>query len=366
MYEPNALQPEETEQRKAAKRLLRAAFDQFPALDTATERRNLWLDITLYWKQLYMPHSKETLNRADIHIRDPFVLPLPDMRRYVLYGTTYLGKPHQSLGFDAYLSVEDDLERWEGPFPVLRLPEGFWGTRDFWATEVHHFNGRYYMLASLAGDNRKRGTQAFVSEDPLGPFAPVGDAALTPPDWDCLDGTLFVENETPYLVFCHEWTQINDGTIDFVPLAPDLSHAIGPPVTLFHGSDAPWAASVTEQAWTADLNASPEPQFVTDGPTLFRTRDNQLRMLWSTHGLTGYVLGVATSQTGTLAGPWTQAPEPVFAGDGGHGMLFRDFDENLRLALHQPNSGDQERAHFFHVAETDDETTGGLALSTSC
>jgi len=311
-----------------------------------------------------MPHSKDMNNRADIHIRDPFVLPLPDQRRYVLYGTTYLGKPHHNPGFDAYLSDENGgLERWEGPFPVLRLPDTFWGTRDYWAPEVHFFHGRYYMLASLAGDNRRRGTQAFVADDPLGPFAPVGDDALTPPDWDCLDGTLWIENEVPYLIFCHEWTQINDGTMDFIPLAPDLSRATGAPVTLFRASDAPWAVSVTDQEWKRGLNDSPAPQFITDGPTLFRTQDDKLRMLWSTHSATGYVLGVATSETGTLRGSWTQAPQPIFAADGGHGMLFRDFDQNLRVALHQPNTGDTERAHFFYVYETGDETTGGLALS---
>jgi hypothetical protein len=38
-----------------------------------------------------------------------------------------------------------------------------------------------------------------------------------------LDGTLWVEDELPYMVFCHEWVQIKDGTVESVRLKDDLS-----------------------------------------------------------------------------------------------------------------------------------------------
>jgi arabinan endo-1,5-alpha-L-arabinosidase len=44
--------------------------------------------------------------------------------------------------------------------------------------------------------------------------------------------------------------------------------------------------------------------------------------------------------------------EPLFAGDGGHGMLFRRFDRTLMLALHQPNRSPEERARLFEVEDT--------------
>jgi arabinan endo-1,5-alpha-L-arabinosidase len=53
-----------------------------------------------------------------------------------------------------------------------------------------------------------------------------------------------------------------------------------------------------------------------------------------------------------------QSPEPLFAADGGHPMLFRTFDGTLLMALHTPNRPSLERAKFLPVRET----TEGLEL----
>jgi hypothetical protein len=42
-----------------------------------------------------------------------------------------------------------------------------------------------------------------------------------------IDGTLWVENGTPYMVYCHEWVQIAIWDMELVPLAPDLSKPLG-------------------------------------------------------------------------------------------------------------------------------------------
>jgi hypothetical protein len=39
--------------------------------------------------------------------------------------------------------------------------------------------------------------------------------------------------------------------------------------------------------------------------------------------------------------------------DGGHGMLFRDKDEKLRLVLHSPNIRARERALILNVKESE-------------
>jgi len=36
------------------------------------------------------------------------------------------------------------------------------------------------------------------------------------------DGTLWVEEGQPYMIYCHEWVQVEDGTMELVELAPDL------------------------------------------------------------------------------------------------------------------------------------------------
>jgi hypothetical protein len=68
--------------------------------------------------------------------------------------------------------------------------------------------------------------------------------------------------------------------------------------------------------------------------------------------LSGGAVGVAVSATGQLRGPWRQQAEPLFADGGGHGMIFRRFDGQLMLVLHQPNEGGRERARLFELEDT--------------
>lgn len=37
-----------------------------------------------------------------------------------------------------------------------------------------------------------RGTQILRADKPEGPFVPLSDGPVTPADWECLDGTLYV------------------------------------------------------------------------------------------------------------------------------------------------------------------------------
>ena len=60
----------------------------------------------------------------------------------------------------------------------------------------------------------------------------------------------------------------------------------------------------------------------------------------------------AESLTGKPEGPWKQL-SPIFMEDGGHGMIFTDKAGKRRLALHQPNGGNLERARFFYLVEKD-------------
>ena len=87
--------------------------------------------------------------RSDIQMRDPFVVLIGD--KYYLYGTT--DKDCWSVpatGFDAYVS--DDLEHFEGPFPVFRPDANFWADRHYWAPEMHIYRGEYYLFASFKAE----------------------------------------------------------------------------------------------------------------------------------------------------------------------------------------------------------------------
>ena len=162
----------------------------------------------------------------DIHLRDPFIF--AENGVYYLYGTrrgaTTKVIPWQ--GLDVYTSA--DLIEWSEPRECFTRPEDFWSDRDFFAPEVYRYGDAYYMLASFRSEDRLRCSQILKSDSPLGPFLPFTDGPITPEGWTCLDATLYVDEDgTPWTAFCHEWTQIGDGTIDILPLTPDLTAPAG-------------------------------------------------------------------------------------------------------------------------------------------
>lgn len=286
---------------------------------------------------------------SDIQMRDPFVLPVVSRRKYYLYGTTdvncWVGP---FVGFDVYES--EDLENWSEPYPAFRPPSDFWADRNFWAPEVFNYRGKFYMFASFKAAGVCRGTQILVADNPLGPFNEHSDGPVTPKEWECLDGTFYVDDQkTPWMIFCHEWVQVADGEIQAIPLTPDLKKAAGKPILLFRASEARWS-----QARKREINGVERDSYVTDGPFIYTTKTKKLLMLWSSLGSQGYAMGIAYSKSGRILGPWEQETEPIYHKDGGHGMLFKTFDNRLVMTIHTPNKTPYERPAFINVQEIDE------------
>lgn len=280
------------------------------------------------------------MNLENVRMRDPFVLPVPGDGLYYLYCNAE--QDHKPVGFDVYTS--SDLLDWSEPQPVFRKSANFWADQDFWAPEVHFYVGSYYLFASFKAAGLCRGTQIMRSDLPGGPFIPISASPVTPRDWECLDGTLFIDAQgVPWIVFCHEWVQVKDGEMCAMPLSPDLTQPIASPLLLFRASEAAW---VTRGPW--------EGNWVTDGPCLYRTSAGNLLMIWSSFTETGYSVGIARSSSGSIVGPWQHQIETLYNQDGGHGSVFRAFDGRLLLTLHQPNAGSLERAYFIPLAEEND------------
>ena len=280
------------------------------------------------------------MKTSEIHVRDPFVLPWEGS--YYLYGTRGPTCWGLADGFDVY--VGKDLENWEGPIEIFHNDGSFWADREYWAPEVHVIDGAFYMFASFHSPDRRRGTQILRAEKPTGPFVPISDGPVTPADWECLDGTFFQSKDgDPYLVFCHEWLQVHDGEVCAMKLTPDLKAAAGEPRVLFRASQAPWVVPSVDK----DGNKN----YVTDGPWLHRCPDGRLMMLWSSHGKDGYAQAASYSDNGDITGNWTPAAEPIFGRDGGHGMIFRDFEGVQHLVLHAPNENPYERPVFLPFEE---------------
>ena len=81
---------------------------------------------------------------------------------------------------------------------------------------------------------------------------------MTPETWECLDGTFYEQDGEPWIIFCHEWTQIRNGAVCAMRLSAGLKEAAGEPQVLFHAKDAPWVRAAGEG-----------DNYVTDGPFLF-------------------------------------------------------------------------------------------------
>ena len=273
------------------------------------------------------------IKREEIRIRDPFIYTDFENNCYYMYGTTDLVRNtvYARNTFSVYRST--DLENFEEPKIIFDGGKcGFWADRDFWAPELHKYNGKYYLFGSCKSNNKHRATHIFVCDTPDGKFVPLTEDPITPSDWECLDGTFCVENGKPYIVFSHEWTQIGDGEIWAMELSEDLKEPAGEPFMLFRASDNPNVSELTGHRGA----------YVTDGPFLY-SEDGKLKMLWSSFYNGRYLVLDAWSDS--LRGKWNHGGSR-FDFDGGHAMIFKKLDGTKMISLHATNTINNERAHF--------------------
>ncbi|HBX46646.1 glycoside hydrolase family 43 protein [Limibacterium fermenti] len=269
------------------------------------------------------PKEVYDIKLSDIHIRDPFILVDKQNKVYYLH-----------VNGDKKVKVykSEDLTMWKDMgFSFVPQPD-FWGKSDFWAPDVYHYNGKYYVFITLSAPGVKRGTSILVSDAPQGPFVPLVNNAVTPSNWMCLDGSFYVDaTGTPWIVYCHEWLEAGDGEILAQQLDKDLKATVGDPKLLFKASAAPWVGPIKSGSVTGN---------VTDAPFIHKIGDGSLIMLWSSFRKDGkYAIGQAVSKSGSLSGPWEQSSETLNSDDGGHAMLFEDLKGRLMISYHAPNSG---------------------------
>lgn len=281
------------------------------------------------------------MKTSEINVRDPFVL--VNEGKYYLYGTRGATCWGSADGFDVYVST--DMMNWSEPICCFHNDGSFWATENYWAPEVYRYQGKYILFASFKAPNVCRGTSSLIADSPLGPFRPLSQGSLTPKDWECLDGTLYIDGQgKPYMIFCHEWVQITDGTVCMIPLSDDLSKAAGEPRVLFAASQgAPLIKTVHHKRTGID-------GYVTDGPFPYRMQDGRLLLLWSSFSKEGYTQSIAVSDNKDVTGRFTQL-DPLFTKDGGHGMVFTAPNGQLYLTLHSPNEHLLERPQFIKIKE---------------
>ena len=316
-------------------------------------------------KNLKVKSGKGILTNDDFLIRDPYILAEGDT--YYMYGSRFGG------AFDVFTSK--DLLTWEKQAPCFVHADNSWGIKsDYWAPEVHKYTNpdtnetAYYMLATFRGNQetstRLRGTAILKADSPLGPFKEWSmdsdgsgvNGPVTPATKQCLDGTLYIEDGVPYMIYCYEYSDSSAGGVGgmyYIQLSNDLKDAIGEPVEMFNAQDIMDYDFFDENNW--------KDTYVTDGPEIYKASDGELFLLWSTFYLKSgqekeqYLQLHVKSSTGKLVGsewlydesysvlygdgePTTVNPQETNNFDGGHGMIFSGFDGKEYLVLHTPNN----------------------------
>lgn len=293
------------------------------------------------------------MKREEIRIRDPYIVLEGDT--YYMYATS--GETTMSY----YTST--DLENWELGGVAFQIPEeeSFWAYKDVWASEVHKYQGKFYLFVSLLGKDGLRGTQIAVADQPCGPFIPLENRPVTPRTKSCIDGTLFVCNGTPYVIYSRDWPDhyvaekdVYIGQIFMAELSKDLRDIVGEPVVLFESDEVPLS------------KAAPNPltfrgkrvlRYGSDAPFVQTLSDGRLLLTWSPYLKDHYVVLGAISKSGDIHGPWTHLDTPIFEEDGGHAMFFTDKQGRRCMCLHAPERAMLERACIFEMQEQDGTLT---------
>ena len=297
-----------------------------------------------------------TVHFNDLSMSDPFIIPDPETKTYYLTSTG--GRLYKSK----------DLVWWEGPYNIINV-ENSWLKGMPAAAEIHKI-GDYYYYAGTWNDHSDliqqvprrynvphNQTILLRSKNIEGPyeiFTEDRNYDYQPHEWDCIDGTLYEEDGKIYMIFVHEWTQIIDGTMDYIELSADLSKTISDwPVTMFRASENP---SVKEMNGLGEATFGRKmPGWVTDGPQMFRTQTGKLGMLWSGWGEERYLNLVCYSESGTIAGPWVQEPKPFLGNNSGHGMLFRTFEGKLIYVVHHVEGNGPRKPQYWNVDDSGDK-----------
>ena len=286
-------------------------------------------------KDIYPVVINPFLQKTVCEIRDPFIL--SENGVCYMYGT----------GWQYYKNTSGDINgEWTGPYSMVDwnriseiLPDY---EQQCWAPEVYKYGDADYAITTYNSSERGgsdgthkydgRGTVILRAETPEGPFTRWSDGLITPDTWDCIDGTLYVDDEgQPWLFFVHEWTSTDGegGKFACAKLSSDLKTLVSEPKDVFSTGG------------------------VTDGCFIYTAANGDLLSLWSTYDDDyGYCVNVIRSKNG-IDGDWLfdsiLYSSCYGAESGGHGMLFTDSDGRMKMSFHIDS--DKNYAAFINVKE---------------
>lgn len=273
----------------------------------------------------------------DIRIRDPFIF--VENEEYYMLGTT--GADCWNAGSDLTLYRSTDLNFFEKVCTLVD-ESTLSGYTNIWAPELHKYKGKYYLIVSVFSQEKGRGSVILHSEKLQGKYEFLTGEYITPNGWWCLDATLFIVNQAPYLYFSNEWIHTvdkdGDGSIFVAELSSDLSKIVGAPKKIISGRSCGFSKELT-------YSKTGVKGYVAEGP-FAEEKNGKIQLYWSTYTQDGYC--VAKSVANEVLGEYT-FEKLVFEKDGGHCMLFNSLDGKEYITFHQPNKTPDERMKKFII-----------------
>ena len=270
----------------------------------------------------------------DGYCADPFVLRADD-GRYVMYGTTPLALPD---GRAFQVLVSDDLDAWEDVGGALVVPEPAPEGAEYWAPEVAHADGRYWMYYSRGLGEAGHQLRVAVSRDATGPFEDIGDVltsdlpfAIDPSPyrdpsgaWWLFYATDLVEGDRP-------------GTVLVVQRLGEMTHLEGPRTVVLRAS-ADWQRYERGRR----MYGAVHDWHTLEGPAVLDSGDGGCVLLYSGGNWQTPGYGVAVARAPGPEGPWHEDPDegPVVtsASTGlvgpGHCSVLPDERGGYHLFLH--------------------------------
>jgi GH43 family beta-xylosidase len=260
------------------------------------------------------------------HIGDPFVLRASD-GNYYCYATS------ASDGFKAWTS--SDLVHWKEIGYVYRRQDDSWGESDFWAPEVVHHAGKYFMHYSARwGRNQSLRIGVAAADSPGGPFRDVFNRPMFDFGYAAIDGHVLIDDDgSKYFYYARDCSEnIVDGRHEshlyVARLKDDLVSLHGEPLLITR----------PDQEW--ECRSGPE-WFWNEGPFVLK-QDHRYYLMYSAnfYASRDYSVGYAVAES--PLGPFIKSPHnPVLvspnamiSGPGHNSLIHSPDGSELFIVYH--------------------------------
>jgi len=234
----------------------------------------------------------------DGYFADPFVLRTDE--GYVAYGTCP-ERPEDGDGREFVVLTSADLLTWRSHGGVLERADPAFGT-DYWAPEVAHADGRWWMFYSVGHDIAGHHIRVAVAEDPLGPFSDLG-LNLTPDESFAIDPHPFQDADgRRYLFFARDVVDADRPGTHLAVAPLESMTRLGPTGEVLRPY-ADW--QIYERS--REMYGATYDWHTLEGPSVVRRR-GRYWLTYSGGAWTGEGYAVSWAVAESPLGPWRPAP----------------------------------------------------------